>query len=120
MGTIFTALAEDSTQGTSCVQKQGARDLPWAVSRCLGFHRARCGGTSLRSLGTQEPLPCGGCAAGRKHGEVSGMGHVPVGVFSRKKALEIVPLLPYLGFKDQVILETYCGRMPVKGRRQGG
>lgn len=38
--------------------------MPWAVSRCLGFHRARCGGTSLRSLGTQEPLPCGGCAAG--------------------------------------------------------
>lgn len=64
MGTIFTALAEDSTQGMSSVQKQGARDLPWAVSRCLGFHRARCGGTSLRSLGTQEPLPCGDCAAG--------------------------------------------------------
>lgn len=59
-----------------------------------------------------------GTASLWKHREVSGMGHVPEGVLSRKKALEIVPLLPSLGFKDQVILEMCCGKMPSKRRRQ--
>lgn len=35
-------------------------------------------------------------------------GIMPVGVPSRRKALEIVLLLPYLCFKEQVILEAYC------------
>lgn len=61
-----------------------------------------------------------GIASLWKHREVSSMGHVPERVLSRKRALEIVPLLPSLGFKDQVILETRCGKMPTKRRRQGG
>lgn len=101
-GTISIASAKGGTQRrVICSKNLGHGICPGLRAGARGFAGPGVGERACIPQAPRVCFPAGGLGAG-------GSAERSAGVFGRKKALEIVPLLPCLRFEDRVISETYC------------
>lgn len=101
-GTVSIASAKDGTQRrVICSKNLGHGICPGLRAGARGFAGPGVGQRACIPQAPRVCFPAGGLGAG-------GSTERSAGVFGRKKALEIVPLLPCLRFEDRVISETYC------------
>lgn len=93
------ASAEGGTQGRVICPKRQGRGFALGCEPVPGISQGWVLGSVSASPRSMDTIPCRRLWCWVKHREVSG---------SVQEALEMVPLLPSLRFKDQVISESCC------------